>query len=147
MSRDGECVAGNFVEARLAPRSLTQATPAQHPGGGAASRRPADAVVAAQQPPQLLRSPGPVLAAFPQDQWCNPLGGLVRATVRPAAALAQSRDAILAITHHPLVTGLPADVIVRTQLREREAARGRETDESLLLFHEGYLVPGHSLKV
>ena len=43
--------------------------------------------------------------------------------------------------------GLPADVKVRAQLREREAACGRETGESMLLFHEGYLVPGHSLKV
>ena len=46
-----------------------------------------------------------------------------------------------------LVPGLPADVKIRAQLRDREAARGRETDESMLLLQEGYLVPGHSLKV
>jgi hypothetical protein len=99
------------------------------------------------RPPQLLRSPGPVLAAFPQDQLGNLLGGLVRTTVRPTATLAQTRGAFLAVTLPSLVAGLPADVKVRAQLGEREAARGRETDELLLLFHEGYLVPGHSLKV
>jgi hypothetical protein len=88
-----------------------------------------------------------VLAAFSLDQLCDPQGGLMRTTVRPAAALAQPRRAFLAVSAHPLVAGLPADVKIRTQLRERKAARGRETDESMLLFHEGYLVPGHSLKV
>jgi len=104
-------------------------------------------MVAAQQPPQLLRSPGPVLAAFPQDQLRNPQGGLMRTAVRPAAALTQTRRAILTETDHPLVAGLAADAKVRAQLREGEAAGGRETDELMLLFHEGYLVPGHSLKV
>jgi hypothetical protein len=37
--------------------------------------------------------------------------------------------------------------MLSTQLRERKAAGGRETDELLLLFHDGFLVPGHSLKV
>jgi len=38
-------------------------------------------------------------------------------------------------------------VKVRAQFRKREAARGRETDKPMLLFHEGFFVPGHSLKV
>ena len=38
----------------------------------------------------------------------------------------------------------PADLKLRTQLGHRELAGARETDESMLLFHGGYLVPGHS---
>lgn len=104
-------------------------------------------MVPPQQPAQLLRPPGAVPASLPQDEPLDPRGGLVRATVRPATALAQSRRPGLAVTGQPLVTGLPADLEIRAQFGAREAATGRETDELLLLFHDGYLVPGHSLKV
>jgi hypothetical protein len=51
------------------------------------------------------------------------------------------------ITPQPLVAGLAADQKLQAKLGHRELAGAGLTDESLLLFHEGYLVPGHSLKV
>jgi len=92
VSRDGERAARHFVEARLAPGSLTQPIPAQDPGNRAASRR-------------------------------------------STTALAQARGTFLTVAFSPLVAGLPADAEIRAQLREREAARGRETDELMLLSH------------
>ena len=91
--------------------------------------------------------PRPVPAAQPHDQPLDLPSGLVRASLRTAAALAQSRGAFPTVTLPPLVAGLPTDVKVRAKFRKREAARGRETDKPMLLFHEGFFVPGHSLKV
>jgi len=45
------------------------------------------------------------------------------------------RGTFLTVAFSPLVAGLPADAEIRAQLREREAARGRETDELMLLSH------------
>lgn len=67
--------------------------------------------------------------------------------MRSATSLAQARGTFLTVAFSPLVAGLPVDVEIRAQRREREAACGRETDELMFLFHEGYLLPGHSLKV
>jgi hypothetical protein len=47
----------------------------------------------------------------------------------------------------PIVAGLPADPKIRARLRRLEPAAAGQTDESMLLFHAGCLVPGQSLKV
>ena len=39
---------------------------------------------------------------------------------------------------------LAADVKIRAQLRHRELAGADQTDQSMLLFHGGYFVSGHS---
>jgi hypothetical protein len=74
-------------------------------------------------------------------------GRVVRTASRPATAAAQAPHAFLLIASQPPVTGLPADVKIRAQLGQGKPARASQTDESVLLFHGGYFVPGHSLKV
>ena len=73
--------------------------------------------------------------------------GMIRTAAGTSAALPQTGRPGLLITPQPLVAGLPADLKIRTQLRHRKLAGAGQTDESKLRFHEGYLVPGHSLKV
>lgn len=140
----GQLAGGQRVGAGRTTRPLAQPMPSQYGRDRAAGGRPADAVVPAQQSLQLLRPPRAVLAPLAQDQPLDLLGGLVSATKRATAALMQPERSELSVTPQPLVAGLAADLKIRAQLSERKAARGRETDEALLLFHWGYFVPGHS---
>lgn len=78
-----------------------------------------------------------------QDQPLDGLRRLMRAPVRPTAALPQSARAFRAVSSQPLVAGLATDLKIQTQIGHRKLASGRENNESLLLIHEGYFFPGH----
>jgi hypothetical protein len=47
------------------------------------------------------------------------------------------------ITTQPLVARLSANIEVFAELRDAEAAGGRQTDKLKLLVHWGYIFPGH----
>jgi hypothetical protein len=130
--------------ARPDPIRPSQAVLAQDPGNRAARRRTSDAMISLQQPSKLLGTPRSVPATKPQDQSLDLLGGLMRAAVRSAAAIAQTCRSFFAVTLQPLVGTLAADVKIRTQLGHRELAGAGQTDESMLLFHGFNLLPGHS---
>lgn len=147
MARRGQPRAGHLVESWFASRPLGAAMPAKHPRDGAAGGQPPEPMRAAQQLLQLLRAPGAMLAPLAEDQLFDLRRRLLRAAVRSPAAFPQTGRAFLLITAQPLVAGLPAHLKVCAQLRHRELAGAGQADESMLLFHEGYLVPGHSLKV
>lgn len=147
MARLREGQARHVVQPWFAPLPLAQAMTTQDTCNRADRRWPPHPVISPQQPSQLLRPPVAMPAPLPQNQLLDLHCGLMRTAPRPTAALAQSGGSFRLIPTQPLVTRFPTDVKILTQLGQRKPASCREADETLLLFHGRYLVPGHSLKV
>ena len=83
-------------------------------------------------------------APLPQNQLLDWHCGLMGTAMRSTAAVAQTAGAFRVIAAQPFVAGLPAHVKIRAQLGQRKPSGHREADETMLLFHGRYLVPGHS---
>src|SRR5690606_12065238 len=116
----------DIVQPRLESGPLALAMAAQHSRNRAHRRWSPYTMIAPQQPAQLLRPPPRMPTTQSQDQPLDGLRRLMRAPVRPTAALPQSARAFHAVSSQPLVAGLATDLKIQTQIGHRKFAGGRE---------------------
>ena len=128
-------------EAALAPHALTVAP--QDLGNRAARWWLLDGLFVRQHRLQFLRAPRAMQPALRENECLDRFVGALRRVVRPVAARLQARQTECGVALQMFVAGLATDAELFAQLGHGKAPATGEYNESIDLFHIGYVGPGH----
>ena len=102
-----------------------------------------DGVFARQHRLQFLRAPRAMQPALRENECLDRFVGALRRVVRPVAARLQARQTECGVALQMFVAGLATDAELFAQLGHGKAPATGEYNESIDLFHIGYVGPGH----